>query len=506
VAEAPHPGVRIQLHLLAFEVRSACSAQAPGVGVSTVTRRPGASAEVSGLASRLPSLLVVTVLMALLIVPILVQRRVDHLRVEIEEVAEPAQSLLAEAQYLLARQSSALVGFLVTGTRGYLDEFTAFSDRERAIYAELIGYAGDLGPEPLAHVVEMRTLSEHWHERVQSDDVRAPGDASEPLEVWLEQDLYLRTLAAAGRASQAIGAEMMARRWEIRRVERIAALTTFLLLFLALAAAVGVLNLTQRIRRLAAESDARRREVEVALEETARAAEARTSLIRGFTHDVKNPLGAAAGHAQLLENGVRGELSDAQAKAVGRIRASIGQALEIIDHLLEISKLETGGLRTRRDPVEVHALVKEVVQHYAGSTDGVELRLAEPARDRQVVYTDAARVRQVLENLVSNALKYTPAPGSVRVSFEATPDDPPPRPGAWLPIAVSDTGPGIPAEELERIFNEFHRVPGTPGGGHGLGLAISRRIARLLGGEVTVRSTLGAGSTFVLWLPVREEH
>ncbi|HUE96118.1 MAG TPA: ATP-binding protein, partial [Longimicrobiaceae bacterium] len=85
-------------------------------------------------------------------------------------------------------------------------------------------------------------------------------------------------------------------------------------------------------------------------------------------------------------------------------------------------------------------------------------------------------------------------------------DGGPGRGGAWAAVQVTDPGPGIPAEELDRIFDEFHRVPGTSGSGHGLGLAISRRVARLLGGDVTVRSVLGEGSTFILWLlPAAEE-
>jgi signal transduction histidine kinase len=469
-----------------------------------VTPRAGGRAEVSDWAIRIPSILVVTALLALLVVPLLVQNRVDDLRVDIEEAAEPAQALLAEAQYLLARQSSALSAFIIVGEQAYLDEFVGFAERERDIYGELERVASRLGPTALARVVELRTLSDQWHRRLDLGTGQ-PGEGD--LETRLERDLYLASLTAAGSAEVEIRQAGIERREEIRRVERFAGAVTLLLLLLALAAAVAVMNLAKKIRRLAAESEERRAEVEVALKETARATEARTSLIRGFTHDVKNPLGAADGHAELLEMGIRGELTTTQAETVGRIRHSIGVALEIIDQLLELSALERGGLQLQREPVDVHHLAGEVIRHHSAAADaaGVELTLLPPPPgDGSSVFTDPARVRQVIGNLVGNAIKYTPGPGTVTLSVRSDPQDQPPHPGRWVAVAVEDTGRGIPAEEMQRIFNEFHRVPGSEGRGHGLGLPISRRVARILGGDITVTSTLGRGSTFILWLPVRE--
>lgn len=113
--------------------------------------------------------------------------------------------------------------------------------------------------------------------------------------------------------------------------------------------------------------------------------------------------------------------------------------------------------------------------------------------------------RQILGNLLANAVKYTPVEGSITVSVSRTSaGTADPSEGAWVSVEVRDTGPGIPQVWRERVFEEFTRVPGSAAAGHGLGLAISRRIARLLGGDIEVESEVGVGSAFTLWLPCAE--
>jgi signal transduction histidine kinase len=487
------------------------------------TRRPGGLAQTETLSGgdgrirwptrsgALPSLMVVVALIALLVVPILVQQRLDRLQEALEQVAEPARELLEEVRYLLAHQSSELRGFLITADPPYLDQYHRYRLRERQIYPELERLAGALSPEILTQVVELRTLSDQWHERIASGalvDDRSNGD---PLARVLDQDFYQRTLEAAGRADLAMRAATQERRREFREVEHNARRLYFLLVALAMGATLAVANLNMRIHRLATEANARRDEVERALENSARAMAARTDLVRGFTHDVKNPLGAADGFAHLLEAGIRGELTPEQMATVRSIRRSIGGAIEIIEQLLDLSRLESGGLHIRRERVEIDELLRDVIRRHTGAavSAGIELSLARQVGTgpRPPVYSDADRIRQILDNLLANALKYTPAGGRVVVGLhDGDLEDAPKLTGSWLAVAVSDNGPGIPAEEIDRIFDEFHRVPGAIGRGHGLGLAISRRIARLLGGDISVRSTLGEGSTFVLWLPVREEE
>jgi signal transduction histidine kinase len=122
--------------------------------------------------------------------------------------------------------------------------------------------------------------------------------------------------------------------------------------------------------------------------------------------------------------------------------------------------------------------------------------------DLPVIATSRVRVRQIVSNLLSNAIKYTPH-GSVTVRTAHQCNGPQGAPGEWLLVEVADTGPGIPAEKQEYIFEEFSRIGPRDKSGAGLGLAISRLLAQALGGQITVESTGGSGSTFRLWLPLQ---
>src|SRR5690606_26280043 len=131
---------------------------------------------------------------------------------------------------------------------------------------------------------------------------------------------------------------------------------------------------------------------------------------------------------------------------------------------------------------------------------GLELRTEVP-EELSLIESDAARIRQVLSNLLSNALKFTER-GSITVRVEEREDGAAPTPGRWVAIDVVDTGPGIPKEKQRLLFREFTRLEPGKRRGAGVGLAMSRRIARALRGDVTLVSTPGKGSTFTLWLPV----
>jgi signal transduction histidine kinase len=120
------------------------------------------------------------------------------------------------------------------------------------------------------------------------------------------------------------------------------------------------------------------------------------------------------------------------------------------------------------------------------------------------LHSDHARVRQILSNLVSNAVKYTPDGGSVHIRVEPR-QKPDAGDTAWVAIDVADNGPGVSPEQQETLFDEFSRFDAAGVQGSGIGLAISQRIARALGAAITVQSTVGEGSTFTLWLPVRAE-
>lgn len=257
----------------------------------------------------------------------------------------------------------------------------------------------------------------------------------------------------------------------------------------------------EREYRELAESRARR---EAALrQELEEVTESRARLVRGFSHDLKNPLGAADGHAALLESGIFGALEPKQQESVQRIRGALHAALELIDDLVELARSEAGQLTIELAPIDPRSLAAEVAEEHRAhaETSGLGFEVEVPEVLPSIV-SDASRVRQILGNLLSNAIKYTPAGGRVTLSVASCETGPGQARGRWLCLAVRDTGPGIPKEKQHKLFQEFVRLATRGEPGVGLGLAISQRIARLLGGELTVESESGQGSTFTLWLPL----
>jgi len=233
--------------------------------------------------------------------------------------------------------------------------------------------------------------------------------------------------------------------------------------------------------------------------------ESHERIIRGFTHDIKNPLGAADGYLSLLEMGVGGEMSEQQTQSVGHARRSIRTALNLISGLLDIECAEAGQLDIKQEHVDLGAATFEIVDEFRAAAEAKGLTLASeiPGDEASfVVESDSTRVRQILANLVSNAVKYTQATGRVTVAVRTDDSGEAPWLGSWVAVAVTDNGPGIPANKQGLVFREFTRFDPGAAAGSGIGLAISRRLARALRGEITFASAPGVGSVFTLWLPV----
>jgi signal transduction histidine kinase len=228
--------------------------------------------------------------------------------------------------------------------------------------------------------------------------------------------------------------------------------------------------------------------------------------MRGITHDLTNPLHAISANAELLETGLKGPLSEDQQKLVRRIRSSAHHTVAMVRDLLDTSIAEGGPLSVRPAECCITDLITEVVEEYSASAAKRRLEVAWEARDQLRLYTDESRVRQVLENLVSNAVKYTEPGGTITISAGETSIDNEGVPREMIAIDVADTGKGIPSDHLEKIFEEFWRleshrnIPGS-----GLGLSVARRVATLLGGALTVESS-SRGSCFRLWLPRDRRH
>jgi signal transduction histidine kinase len=478
----------------------------PENAVSPPPSRPRTTAPPAWV-GRLASAFVLLALAALVIVPLLVQRRVDDVRSRVEDVADPARTLVRRIQFDLAREATALLLVSTTGAPEAARTYQEARRDEQEQFPQLQAYAESVDGEVLRAFHEFRASARRWQARVTLESaMEGPLSGQATLEkARAEIRIAEEMLRAGDRLDEALVREARRNRDAVRRVERFGLGITVALGAVALLAAATVAWLSWRVRQLATVATLHGEEAERALAETARATEARSHLLRGVSHDVKNPLGAARGYAELLELGIKGELSPEQAKYVDGIRRSIDSALSILADLLDLARADSGGLHVERVPAELGRIARDAAEDHRAAARAAGHVLECPAPEQPLrVHTDPDRVRQVLGNLLSNAVKYTPAPGRITVRAEHA-DGGSARPGTWAVLRVSDTGPGIPVEQREAVFDEFTRLhDGTQIKGHGLGLAISRRVARLLGGDLDVSGAPGEGATFNLWLPLRD--
>jgi signal transduction histidine kinase len=252
------------------------------------------------------------------------------------------------------------------------------------------------------------------------------------------------------------------------------------------------------------------RELERARASAEEANQATSVVLASLSHERRTPIHAVVGYTELLEMGIAGPLTEGQRSSLDRIRSSSQHLLGLVDEVLDLAKVEAGQMRIDRDRVAVAKTLREALDlvEPEASRRGVEIH-GEPSDAEGPRYDgDPDRVRQILVNLLSNAVKFTAPGGGVSVSsaLAGRPDPQAQLPGEgpWLRVDVEDTGVGIPGERIRQIFEPFFQVEGgytRESGGTGLGLTISRRLARSMGGDLTVRSRLGEGARFTLWLP-----
>lgn len=250
---------------------------------------------------------------------------------------------------------------------------------------------------------------------------------------------------------------------------------------------------TAELHEIAAEREHLLAEREQTLAELRRALELRTRFYASMNHEIRTPINAILGYADLLESGAYGTLTDEQLAALGKSQRAARHLVEIVNDLLDLSKLEAGRMDLQPELVHLPELIEELMAttEPLAAEHGSELRIeADCARP---VVTDARRVRQILLNLISNAAKFGEGkPITIRCVAARS---------SGVAVEVEDRGIGIAAADLPVIFEEFVQVGGGTRGGTGLGLPISRRLAGLLGGELTARSVVGQGSVFRLDLP-----
>ena len=271
-------------------------------------------------------------------------------------------------------------------------------------------------------------------------------------------------------------------------------------------AAIAIENarLFEQVRRhaeeLEAKVEARTRELQEANQRLEDASRHKSEFLANMSHELRTPLNAIIGFTRLVMRRSQGVLPTKQYENLEKIVISADHLLGLINDILDLSKIEAGRMEVRLGSVDLGALVDGCLRTVEPTIKSERLRLLKVMDpDLPTLWTDQDKLKQIVINLLSNAIKFTEA-GTITVTARAE--------NGKMAIAVADTGIGIPQDALELIFEEFRQVDSSSTrkhGGTGLGLSISRHFARLLGGDIAVRSTLGVGSTFTVTLPCHHE-
>jgi signal transduction histidine kinase len=257
------------------------------------------------------------------------------------------------------------------------------------------------------------------------------------------------------------------------------------------------------------------RELQHALEAARSASVLKSQFVATISHELRTPLTAVLGFAEMLELGMYGALDDEQHSVIVRIYDNGRHLLQLINDLLDFSKLEAGKLALYEEQIELGGLIAEAIStcEPLASAKGLELRSHIDPSLPSSIRSDRTRLRQIMFNLLSNAVKFTEQGTiSIDVHLEQADEDPArplARPADDLVIAVTDTGTGIAPQDQALIFEDFRQIDASytrQKEGTGLGLAITRRLILLMGGSITVTSTLGVGSCFTFKLPLKTDR
>jgi PAS domain S-box-containing protein len=258
---------------------------------------------------------------------------------------------------------------------------------------------------------------------------------------------------------------------------------------------------SQELQAMNDELMTRAQEVETARAAAEEANRAKSEFLATMSHELRTPLNAIGGYVQLIEIGIHGPVTDAQREALDRIARSQRHLLRLINDLLNLARIEAGRVEYSMQDLAVDELVASVLPMIEPQMATAGLTFSSTVPNDLLIRSDREKVQQVLINLLTNAVKFTPAGG--RILMDARRDES----GEVIYIRVIDTGIGISRDKLESIFEPFVQVETSNANrteGTGLGLAISRDLARGLGGDLRGRSKVGEGSVFTLTLPAAE--
>ena len=454
-------------------------AQVASGGASGVNRRQPSTAALLA-----ATIVVVASLMALVLLPILVQRQTERYRLENERHADPARAALNEVNYRLSQQIAALTRAAATRDVQHIERFSRMIPPQEAAVKALGEHRGAINPQFDAAFLELQERLATWHAAIERrvDMQRLPFDASYPA-----------VIETVHRLDEAITAYQGTRRERVRALARLQVWVTFGLVLLASVAASLFLWMVRRLRTFAAmlaeESAAR----QTAFERQQELVRIRDEILGVVSHDLRSPLTTIALSAQLIP----GSSPDEQDEQVQTIVSATRRMERLIHDLLDVTKAEQGKLSIRRDAIDPTAVARDVVASHEPIAASRQIAFeASVADDLPRVCGDGDRLAQALTNLIGNAFKFTPAGGVVRLSVEQRDDK--------VRFEVSDTGAGIAPGDLPHLFEPFWQAKKTAHMGAGLGLKITRAIVEAHDGSIEVTNREGGGACFRFELPAME--
>ncbi|MBW3564171.1 MAG: hypothetical protein KY459_05560 [Acidobacteria bacterium] len=438
-------------------------------------RRPSAALMIAAAS------VVVISLAALVTLPILLNQRMEGIRDELEQHADPARAALNEISFRMSEQIASLTRAAASGAPQSTERYRRAIEPQRAAMRILQAHRGRLGSEYQMRLEELGNRLELWHLSVQRsvDSQRLAFESN-----------YPDVIEAIRRLDESITRVQAGRRQQVERLTQIQVWLTVGLVLMAMGAALVVIWIIARLRQLASmleeESDAR----QGALEREQDLVRMRDEILGVVSHDLRSPLTTIALSAELLPDASPEE----RAEHVETILTTTGRMERLIRDLLDVTKIDHGALQIRRDLVKPAEVVKEVVAGHEPIADSKEIQL-ETSIDETLpeIMGDPDRLAQALGNLIGNAFKFTPSGGMVRVSLV--------RRDRIIRFEVCDNGPGIAPADLPHLFDPFWQAKKTAHLGAGLGLKIARAIVEAHGGSIEVDNLVGGGALFAFELP-----
>jgi signal transduction histidine kinase len=431
--------------------------------------------------------IIVTALIALVAVPATIDRSLRRETARQREVARQARGTLTAVQLHAALSALALRDYRMSRDTADLLAHRVQLSRQRAAQRDLNELLAELPANIRSTSTELTEDIRDWEAAEFRNLDSLPPEKLAPAQ-------REKTLRAAARLDHEVQRYLQSlsvqtavnRQWE-RRID-------IGLIALAGAGVILLFLLWRRLRQLAEAALIHEAQIQ-------KAAESRARLMRGVAHDIKNPLHAVHGYAELLTSGVKGQLSGEQREAIDRMKKSTNDAVAVIDSLLSLERLQSGQMQLPIENVDLNGVTRDVVDSYQGLFQANGQELVFVKAPNVTVRANYHHVKEILGNLLSNANKYTPVGGRIMVTVRRAFMDK----KAHGVVDVSDSGPGVSQADRELIFQEFERLPRDANhDGLGLGLAISRRFARLQQGDLILQSKAGVGSTFSLWLPLAQ--